>query len=159
MGGEVRDGVELTNLDEPLCDGPEVTKGDLVDYLDAVADRLLPDSPAGPCRSCGCAGQAPFMQRNVPKDTPDWVRTVAVWAEASHREVHQALCDDRRTLLWLANQRAVEYHVPFFGPVPRRSRPAWCSTSTRPRAPASSRWWRPPCWCGARWRTPAWPAR
>jgi DNA ligase D-like protein (predicted polymerase) len=24
------------------------------------------------------------------------------------------LCDDRRTLLWLANQRAVEFHVPFF---------------------------------------------
>jgi DNA ligase D-like protein (predicted polymerase) len=27
--------------------------------------------------------------------------------------VHQVLCDDRRTLLWLANQRAVEFHVPF----------------------------------------------
>jgi DNA ligase D-like protein (predicted polymerase) len=24
------------------------------------------------------------------------------------------LCHDRRTLLWLGNQRAVEYHVPFF---------------------------------------------
>jgi bifunctional non-homologous end joining protein LigD len=39
---------------------------------------------------------------------------VTVWAEASHREVHHVLCDDRRTLLWLANQRAVEFHVPFF---------------------------------------------
>jgi DNA ligase D-like protein (predicted polymerase) len=46
----------------------------------------------------------------VPKYTPDWVRTVPIWAEASKREVHYALCDDRRTLLWLANQRAVEYH-------------------------------------------------
>jgi DNA ligase D-like protein (predicted polymerase) len=27
--------------------------------------------------------------------------------------VHQVLCDDRRTLLWLANQRCVEFHVPF----------------------------------------------
>ena len=26
------------------------------------------------------------------------------------REVHYALCNDRRTLLWFANQRAVEYH-------------------------------------------------
>jgi DNA primase len=24
--------------------------------------------------------------------------------------VHYPVCDDRRTLLWLANQRAVEYH-------------------------------------------------
>ena len=55
-------------------------------------------------------GREPFMQKNVPKYTPDWVRTVPMWAEASHREVHYALCNDRRTLLWLANQRAVEYH-------------------------------------------------
>jgi bifunctional non-homologous end joining protein LigD len=37
-----------------------------------------------------------------------------VWSEGSHREIAQVLCDDRRTLLWLANQRAVEFHVPFF---------------------------------------------
>jgi len=50
------------------------------------------------------------MQKNVPKYTPPWVRTVSVWAETSKREVSYALCDDRRTLLWFANQRAVEYH-------------------------------------------------
>jgi DNA ligase D-like protein (predicted polymerase) len=55
-------------------------------------------------------GRAPFMQKNVPKYTPDWVRRVPIWAEASKREVHYPICDDTRTLLWLANQRAVEYH-------------------------------------------------
>jgi bifunctional non-homologous end joining protein LigD len=39
---------------------------------------------------------------------------VSIWAEASHREVSYALCNDRRTLLWFANQRAVEYHVSLF---------------------------------------------
>jgi bifunctional non-homologous end joining protein LigD len=33
-----------------------------------------------------------------------------VWANASKREVRYPVCDDRRTLVWLANQRAVEYH-------------------------------------------------
>lgn len=42
--------------------------------------------------------------------TPDWVPTVELWAETSRRKVRCALCDDRRTLLWFANQRAVEYH-------------------------------------------------
>ena len=37
-----------------------------------------------------------------------------MWAEASKREVSYALCNDRRTLLWFANQRAVEYHVTLF---------------------------------------------
>jgi len=50
----------------------------------------------------------------VSKGAPEWVRTVPVWSEGSHREIAQVLCDDRRTLLWLANQRAVEFHVPFF---------------------------------------------
>jgi len=55
-------------------------------------------------------GQEAFMQKNVPKYTPDFVKTVKLWAEASKREVAYALCDDRRTLLWFGNQRAVEYH-------------------------------------------------
>jgi bifunctional non-homologous end joining protein LigD len=111
--GESRAGVALTNLDQPLFDGADATKRDLVDYLDAVHDRILPglrDRPLSVIRVR--PGQQPFMQKNVPKYTPDWVRTTTVWAEASRREVTYALCDDRRTLLWFANQRAVEYHVP-----------------------------------------------
>ncbi|MGH3812807.1 MAG: non-homologous end-joining DNA ligase [Pseudonocardiaceae bacterium] len=110
---EVRDGVSLTNLDQPLFAGAEATKRDLVDYLDAVRDRIileLRDRPLSVVRVL--RGQAPFMQKNVPKYTPPWVRTVPLWAEASHREVSYALCNDRRTLLWFANQRAVEYHLP-----------------------------------------------
>ena len=38
------------------------------------------------------------------------MRTVSLWAETSKRDVAYALCNDKRTLLWFANQRAVEYH-------------------------------------------------
>jgi bifunctional non-homologous end joining protein LigD len=106
-----RDGVALTNLDQSLFDGADATKRDLVDYLDAMRDRILPvlrDRPLSVIRVR--PGQEPFMQKNVPKYTPEWVRTVSMWAESSRREVSYALCDDRRTLLWFANQRAVEYH-------------------------------------------------
>jgi bifunctional non-homologous end joining protein LigD len=110
-----RDGVRLTSLDAPLGDGLEVTKGDLVDHLDAFADRLVPQLAGRPLSVKRVRpGQEPFMQRNVAKGAPDWVRTVPIWSYGAHREVHQVLCDDRRTLLWLANQRAVEFHVPFF---------------------------------------------
>jgi bifunctional non-homologous end joining protein LigD len=108
---EERDGVPLTNLDEELFPGAAATKRDLVDYLDAVRDRILPvlaDRPLSVVRVL--RGQDRFMQKNLPKYTPDWVQRVAVWAEASHREVSYALCNDRRTLLWFGNQRAVEYH-------------------------------------------------
>ena len=109
--GEQRAGVDLTNLDQPLAPDAGATKRDLVDYLDAVADRMLPGLVGRPLTVLrALRGRAPFMQKNVPKYTPDWLRTVPIWAEASKREIHYALCDDRRTLLWLANQRAIEYH-------------------------------------------------
>jgi DNA ligase D len=108
---EERDGVALTNLDQPLFGDAGATKRDLVDYLDAIADRLIPVLAGRPLSVIRVLrGQAPFMQKNVPSYTPAWVRTAKLWAEASKREVAYALCDDRRTLLWFANQRAVEYH-------------------------------------------------
>ena len=80
-------------------------------YLDAVHEQLLPelqDRALSVVRAR--LGQAAFMQKNLPAYAPDWIRTTTVWAAASKREVRYPVCDDRRTLVWLANQRAVEYH-------------------------------------------------
>ncbi|MEJ7720710.1 MAG: hypothetical protein WKF58_09800 [Ilumatobacteraceae bacterium] len=63
---------------------PGSTKRALVDYLDAVRDRLVPvlrDRPLSVIRGTG--KQRPFMQKNLPKYTPDWVERVTMWAEAS----------------------------------------------------------------------------
>ena len=68
------------------------------------------------------------MQKNVPKYTPDWVQTVPSGPRRRSARCRYALCDDRRTLLWFANQRAIEYH-PTLG----RARP------TRPRHPPRAR--------------------
>jgi bifunctional non-homologous end joining protein LigD len=112
---DVHDGVQLTNLDQPLFEGAGATKRDLVGYLDTVSERIireLRDRPLSVIRVL--RGQSPFMQKNVPRYTPPWVVTVPVWAEASKRTVQYALCNDRRTLLWFANQRAIEYHPTLF---------------------------------------------
>ena len=101
----------MTHLDEPLFDGAGATKRDLVDYLDAVSGLIVPELRGRPLSVIRVrAGQQPFMQKNLPDYAPPWVGSVTLWAESSRREVRYALCDDRRTLLWLANQRAVEYH-------------------------------------------------
>jgi bifunctional non-homologous end joining protein LigD len=107
--------VSLTNLDQPLFDGAGAVKRDLVDYLDAIRAPIigqLADRPLSVIRVL--RGQEPFMQKNVPKYTPPWVATARLWADSSRREVSYALCNDRRTLLWFANQRAVEYHPTLF---------------------------------------------
>lgn len=151
---ETRDGVPLTNLDQPLFDGAGATKRDLVDYLDAVHERILRELRERPLSVIRVRpGQLPFMQKNVPKYTPDWVRTVPMWAEASKREVSYAVCDDRKTLLWFANQRAVEYHPTLV----RASR--WDRVTQLvldldpPEGRPSSSQYRRRIWCGRRWRT------
>jgi DNA ligase D-like protein (predicted polymerase) len=104
-------GVPLTNLDDPLFDGAGATKRDLINYLDAVADRIIPELAERALSVIRVhRGQEAFMQKNLPSYTPDWVPRVTMWAETSKRDVAYALCNDRRTLLWFGNQRAVEYH-------------------------------------------------
>jgi bifunctional non-homologous end joining protein LigD len=104
-------GVKLTNLDTQLFDGAGATKRDLIDYLEAVADRIIPELADRPLSVIRVhRGQEAFMQKNLPSYTPSWVSRVTMWAESSKRDVTYALCTDRRTLLWFANQRAVEYH-------------------------------------------------
>src|SRR5438093_13646563 len=98
-GGESRDGVALTNLDQPLFDGAGATKRDLVDYLDGVRDRIIPvlrDRPLSVIRVH--RGQEAFMQKNVPDYTPPWVRTVPFWAQTSKGVHTYALGNDQTTL-------------------------------------------------------------
>jgi DNA ligase D-like protein (predicted polymerase) len=107
---EVRDGVPLTHLDEPLFEGAGATKRQFVDYLDAVAELIIPELRDRPLSVIRVTGGDAFMQKNLPSYTPEWIARVGLWAEASKRTVTYALCNDKRTLLWFANQRAVEYH-------------------------------------------------
>lgn len=104
--------MSFSSLDTELAAGTGVTKRALADYLEAIADRMLPalrDRPLSVIRST--RGQQPFMQKNLPDHAPAWIARAPLWAEASQRTVDYALCNDLRTLLWFANQRAVEYHV------------------------------------------------
>ncbi len=107
--GESSHGVELSNLDQPLFDGAEATKRDLIDYLEFADQRLLRVLRGRPLSVVRVRpGQSPFTQKNLPKYTPEWVARTTVWAESAHREVTYALCNDLRTLIWFGNQRAVE---------------------------------------------------
>ena len=106
--------MRLTNLDQPLSGDDGTTKRDLVDYLAAVADRLVPVL-AGRALSVVRVrpGQPAFMQKHLPSYAPATIRTLDV-PRQDGKVVHYPVCDDRETLLWFANQRAVEYHPTLF---------------------------------------------
>src|SRR5439155_7628260 len=119
--------VKLTNPDKVFWPDDGLTKGDLVEYYRAVAPALLPHLRNRPLTvkryPNGIDGEA-FFQKNAPRGTPGWVRTVRLPAESAKREVDYVLCNDTRTLLWLGNLASIELH-PWLSRVDRLERPEW----------------------------------
>ncbi|HWC31840.1 MAG TPA: non-homologous end-joining DNA ligase [Actinomycetota bacterium] len=105
--------VRFTNLEKELWPKSGVSKGELVAYLDAVRHAVLPHLRERPLSVIRFHGEDDrgFFQKDLPKYAPDWVKSVRMYAPSAKRHVRYPLCNDRRTLLWFANQRAVELHA------------------------------------------------
>jgi bifunctional non-homologous end joining protein LigD len=118
-------GVELSNLGKVFWPDEGLTKGDLIDYFAAVSPFLLPAIRHRPLTVIrypdGIKGMS-FYQKDTPKYAPSWVRTISLRAESAKREVRYPLCNDKRTLQWLANQACIELH-PWLSRADRLNRP------------------------------------
>src|SRR6266511_6306165 len=109
-------GVELSNLSKVFWPDEGLTKGDLISYFDAVAPCLLPALHNRPLTVIrfpdGIKGMS-FYQKETPKYAPAWVKTITLPADSGRgkrTEVRYALCNERRTLVWLANQGSIAFH-------------------------------------------------
>jgi bifunctional non-homologous end joining protein LigD len=117
--------VEVTNLDKPMWPEEGITKGDLIRHYAAVAERLLPHLTGRPLTLTrypdGVHGGM-FYQKDTPHHAPDWIPTYPVWSEDSGRVIHYLLAEEPATLVWLANQAAIEIH-PWMSRVERPAHP------------------------------------
>jgi bifunctional non-homologous end joining protein LigD len=103
--------VKLSHLDKVMFPEEGLTKGDLIEHYRAVADRMLPqlrDRPLAAARYPDGLEGGSFFQQNAPAHTPSWVRTVTVRKEEG--EISHIVCQDDRTLVYLANQAAITLH-------------------------------------------------
>lgn len=103
--------VKLTNLDKLIW--PEgLTKAHLVKYYSDIAPYILPHLYNRPVvmkrYPDGLAGEA-FYQKEVPDYAPDWITRQPV--EHAEKVINYIICNDRATLIWLANQACIEMHV------------------------------------------------
>lgn len=110
--------VVLSNLDKVLYPAVGFTKAEVIDYYTRVAPVLLPhltDRALTRKRyPDGVDGQV-FFEKNAPRGTPDWVRTVTLPSPGSSRQretIDYVVCDDLPTLVWTANLAALELHTP-----------------------------------------------
>jgi bifunctional non-homologous end joining protein LigD len=110
--------LKLTNLGKVLYPTTGFTKAEVIDYYLQVAPLLLPhlsDRPLTRKRWPDGTGSAYFFEKNAPRGTPDWVRTVTLPTPGSSTgrdEADFVVADDIPTIVWLANLAALELHVP-----------------------------------------------
>jgi len=106
--------VEIKRPDKVLFPGDGYTKADLAAYYQAVARWMLPhleDRPLSLERYPDGIGKQSFFEKNVPRGAPSWLRTVAIAGGEKRATVNYIVCDDARTLAYLANMAAITMHV------------------------------------------------
>ncbi len=115
--------VALTNTGKVLFPGDGITKGDLIGYYQAAAERMLPylrDRPLAMARyPDGITGERIF-QKNVGRHFPDWIPRVEVGKQGG--QLCQVVATKAADLVYLANQACIELH-PFLSRVERPAHP------------------------------------
>ncbi|MCX2731683.1 non-homologous end-joining DNA ligase [Saccharopolyspora sp. NFXS83] len=106
--------VDLTHPDKVLYPGEGYRKRDVADHYRRIADRMLPHLRGKPLtlrRFPDGVGSEGFFQKEASRHFPDWVRVESVPRRGSAEPVHHVVCDDAPTLVYLAAQACLEFHV------------------------------------------------
>ncbi|TYS91766.1 DNA ligase D [Rossellomorea aquimaris] len=103
-------GVEITHPDKELFQKVSMTKLDYVRYLRKMSVAILPflqDRPLTCIRfPHGLFGES-FYQKNTPDYAPSFIETY------KEDNIDYTVCNNLETLIWLGNQLALEFHIPF----------------------------------------------
>ena len=115
----------LSNLEKVYFPGSGYTKGQVIEYYDAIAEQIIPHLRNRPLTMKrypeGIRGE-PFYEKNAPKHTPKWVKTFAA-PRSEGGNINYILCNDRATLLWATNLGDIEKHV-LLAHAPQLERPS-----------------------------------
>ncbi|MBS4209858.1 DNA ligase D [Bacillus sp. FJAT-50079] len=102
--------VPISNSEKLLWENGSVTKLDYLRYLRKASFAMLPyltDRALTVIRAPhGVFGES-FYQKNRPETSPSYVKGWLVDG------IDYIVCNDLQTLIWLGNQLAIEFHIPF----------------------------------------------
>lgn len=104
--------IEVVKPDKPMFAVEGITKADLIDYYQRIAEVMLPHLRNRPLtleRYPDGIDAEGFYQKEAPEYFPDWIRTVEI--EKEEGTIRQVICDDAATLVFLANQATITPHT------------------------------------------------
>lgn len=102
--------VKITSSDKTIWEAPYINKEKYIAYLIQVAPFILPFLENRTLTIVryphGIPGES-FYQKNCPNYAPSFIKTKEV------DDIQYIVCNDLSTLIWLGNQLAIEFHIPF----------------------------------------------
>lgn len=106
--------VEVARPDKVLFADDGITKLDLAEYYERVADVMVPHIQRHPLALVrfpdGLDGER-FFQKAAPDSFPDWIDRVRLEKREGGATEYVLCCDDAATLVYLANLACVEIHA------------------------------------------------
>jgi bifunctional non-homologous end joining protein LigD len=124
----------ITHPDKVLFPDDGITKGELAAYYDEIAEVMLPhvrNRPVTMERFPSGISAKGFLQKNVVKGFPEWLKRVETPKKGG--VVFYPLATSRRDLQWLANQNTITLHV-WPSRTPRLMHPDVCVLDLDPSA-------------------------
>ncbi|MDN3694315.1 DNA ligase D [Chryseobacterium tructae] len=103
--------VKLTNQDKIYFPKDGITKGDLVDYYQSVAEYILPhlkNRPLSLNRFPNGIEEQGFYQKDAGDSIPDWIKTTEVYSESNDKYIDYIYCNDKATLAYLNNLGCID---------------------------------------------------
>jgi bifunctional non-homologous end joining protein LigD len=124
--------VKLSSADRVLFPDDGITKGDLFEYYDAVADTIVPhlkDRPFTMKRWREGLPGGSFFQKQAPKGIPEWIptREFRTWprgGKGESRLVDFPLVNSREALLWMVQMHCIDMNA-WYSRVDKPDRPDW----------------------------------
>lgn len=106
--------VEVKHLEKVFFPAENITKGDLIAYYQRIAETMLPYLEGRPLtmqRFPDGIDAGGFYQKKMPDYFPDWISRASIHVEEDGREQRQVVCDNKATLVYLANQACITPHI------------------------------------------------
>lgn len=105
-------GIEISHPDKLIFPESGINKLQMVKYYETVAEDILPylkDRPLTLHRFPDGVEKSGFYQKNASDYFPDFIKTIQVKTEDG--ENTQVLCSNKKSLIYLANQGTVTFHI------------------------------------------------
>jgi bifunctional non-homologous end joining protein LigD len=131
--------LSLTNLDKVMYPATGFTKGEVIDYYARIAPTMLPHISGRPMtlkRYPEGVDAGHFFEKRCPKHRPEWVNTASIWSDREDGEIAFCVCDDKPTLIWMAQLASLELH-PSLSLAKRMERPTVLAFDLDPGEPAN----------------------